>query len=356
MSKFNTRKSWPAHLLSGLLFLVLSQNIEAQAATSAQKWDRPVAFSLIQQADTDSILRPLFKMAHSGRNPELLDALSLIEQDTETPPPLKDFIFFNFAVGLSDLDANAVNSEVLDFLAGYEAKTMVAHIDHPRMNEPLYNVKAATAGVRSRWARLQAFSQAASLLQEQPSRWISGYVAADRTGRMGFVDVLNHAPVESVNQLGWSALTLLDEQPGLTPVVARAGLATDDLELIQNAITHGGGPDLSRVLAAAAPVLNDLMVVDLLNEALHSAEIDKAALLIAWLAPDRLSNPVVADMMFDTLADQDLGGSAALILSKSQRPDIQGRLNEIASGKAGLSRQRARLAVGIRQADQEAGS
>jgi hypothetical protein len=102
--------------------------------------------------------------------------------------------------------------------------------------------------------------------------------------------------------------------------------------------------------------LNDLMVAELLNEVLQSGEVDKTALLIAQLAPGSLGNPEVADMMFGMLADRDLGASAAMVLSKSQDPEVQVRLDEVASGNSGLSRQRARLAIGIRRSTQESGS
>ena len=66
------------------------------------------------------------------------------------PAPVKDFTVFSFTLGLSDLDANSVNPQVLDFLSTYEARTLVARDDHPRMAVPLFNIQAAAAGERNK--------------------------------------------------------------------------------------------------------------------------------------------------------------------------------------------------------------
>jgi hypothetical protein len=336
-----------------LLCLSLSPNTHGQSVMPKANWDRSLALSVVRQVDTRAVLKPLFQMVQTGRDSELLDALLSIEQDPKMPGPVKDFLIYTFAVGLGDLDADIGNPEVLHFLGTYEVKTRVSHIDHPRMNVPLYNVQAATAGVHSRWAKKRASIQAQELWEGQTAQWISAYLKANNTERMGFVDTLDFASPEQINDLGWTALKHLDERPELTLITARAGVASRDFKLLQQAILQGGGPELSRALAIISPELSDDEAVGLLSEVLYSgsAVSAKAALAIAQLAPDRLDNPEVVNILFNTLASQSLGAAAALVLGSSQDPEIQARLKEIASEKGGLSQQRARLAISTRHAN-----
>jgi len=127
--------------------LVTSLNLDAQRMMPEPNWDRALAVQTIRKTDTQAILKPLFQMALAGRNEELLYSLSAIRQDPGIPNPTRDYLVFSFALGLSDLDANAVSPEVMDFLSTYEALTLVAHDDHPAMAVPLFNIRAATAGV-----------------------------------------------------------------------------------------------------------------------------------------------------------------------------------------------------------------
>lgn len=338
-------------LLTGLFCLVFSPTLTAQPANPTENWNRSLALSVVHEADTMALLKPLVQMTRSGNDSELLEALSSIERDSAMPGPLKDFVIFTYATGLGDLDANTVNPAVLQFLATYEVKTMVSHIDHPRMDVPLFNVRAATAGVQNRWDRQQASMLAEGLLQAQPEQWISAYLTASPVERMGFVDAIDFAPTEQLNQLGWSAMARLEEQPELTVVAARAGMASGDLELLQQAISRGDGPGLSRALADVSLELSDDEAADLLNAVLRSGSASRSALAISQLAPGRLDHSVMAAMLFDTLDDRNFGAAAALVLGASQDPKIQARLKEIASGKDGLSQQRARLAISTRHAD-----
>ena len=340
--------------LAVLCCLMPALNLHGQAALPEPNWDRSLALQTIHKADTQATLKPLFQMARAGSNRELLDALSVIVQDPGIPAPAKDFTVFSFTLGLSDLDANSVSPKVLDFLSTYQVRTLVAHDDHPRMAVPLFNVRAAAAGVQNSWDRQQAVARATSLLQEHPDQWITSYLAAGQAGRRGFVDALDFAAPEQLRMLGWSALALLDEQPELTLVAARAGMNSGDYELLRQSIARGDGPGLSRVLEVAAHKLSVEESIDLLEHSLQSGSDTKAALAIAQLAPALLDEAVVRKILFSTLADRNLGAAAALVLGASADPEIQAQLHEIASTKEGLARQRAALAISAGRLDREA--
>jgi len=293
-------------------------------------------------------------MARAGSNQELLEALSAIAQDSGMPAPAKDYTVFSFTLGLSDLDVNSVSPEVLEYLSTYQARTLVAHDDHPRITVPLFNVRAAAAGVRNNWDRQQAVAQAESLSQKHPDQWISSYLAAGPAGRRGFVDALEFATPEQLRTLGWSALALLDKKPELTLVTASAGMNSGDFELLQQSISRGDGPGLSRVMESASRKLSAEEQIKLLDYSLRLESDTKAALAIAQLAPTLLDEPAVRKMLFSTLADRNLGAAAALVLGASPDPGIQAQLSEIASKKDGLARQRAALAITTGRVDRGA--
>jgi hypothetical protein len=340
--------------LAVLFCLIPSLNLNGQTSMPEPNWDRSLALRTIHKTEAQATLKPLFQMARAGSNRELLDALSSIIQDPGMPAPVKDFTVFSFTLGLSDLDANTVNPQVLDFLSTYEARTLVARDDHPRMAVPLFNIQAAAAGVQNSWDRQQATARATSLLQEHPDQWISSYLATGPAGRRGFEDALDFASTQQLHGLGWSALALLDEKPELTLVTARAGMDSGDFELLRQSISRGDGPGLSRMLEAASRKLSAKESIDLLKYTLQSGSDTKAALAIAQLAPTLLGEPAVRQMLFNTLADRNLGAAAALVLGASSDLEIQARLSEIASKKEGLARQRAALAISTGRADREA--
>jgi hypothetical protein len=340
--------------LAALFCLVPILNLHGQTALPEPNWDRSLALKTIHKEDAQSTLKPLFQMARAGSNRALLDALSAIAQDPGMPDPAKDYAVFSFTLGLSDLDANSVSPKVLEYLSTYQARTLVAHDDHPRITVPLFNVRAAAAGVQNNWDRQQAAVRATSLLKDQPDQWISSYLAAGAAGRRGFVDSLDSAPAGQLRELGWLALALLDEKPELTLVAAQAAMNSGDFELLQQSISRGDGPGLSRVLKAASSKLSVEENIDLLEYSLQSGSETKAALAIAQLAPTLLDEPAVRKMLFSTLADRNLGAAAALVLGASPDPGIQAQLSEIASKKEGLARQRAALAISTGQADRGA--
>ena len=338
-------------LLVVLFCLIPSLNLHGQTAMPEPNWDRSLAVRTIHKADVQATLKPLFQMARAGSNQELLDALSAIVQDPGIPAPAKDYTVFRFTLGLSDLDVNSVSPKVLDFLSRYEAQTLVAHDDHPRMAVPLFNVQAAAAGVQNSWDRQQAATRATSLLQDHPDQWISSYLAAGPAERRGFVDSLDSAPPGQLRELGWSALALLDEKPELTLVTASAAMNSGDFELLQQSISRGDGPGLSRVLETASRELSVEEKINLLEHSLQLGSDTKAALAIAQLAPALLDEPAVRKMLFGTLADRNLGAAAALVLGASSNPEIQAQLSEIASKEGGLARQRAEMAISTGRAN-----
>jgi len=333
-------------ILATLIFAFPHMPLHSQVSMPEANWDRAMAVDTIRTSSTQAMLRPLYQLARAGDNRELLDSLSSIEQDPELADPVRDYVIFSFALGLSDMDANSVSPPVMDFLFNYEPRTLITHADHPQMVVPLFNSRAAAAGVRNRWSRQQASELAENLFGKDPASWISAYLDADRVGRRGFIDAMEFASSKQLNAVGWLALTRLDTTPELTLVAAQAGLESDDFELLRQSILQGDGPHLATVLAAASDKLSAEQSIELLDYTLESGSDKKAALAIAHLAPAHLDEPAVREMMFNTLADRNLGAAAALVLSASKNPEVRTRLTEVASKENGLASERAALAIG----------
>jgi hypothetical protein len=281
-------------------------------------------------------------------------ALSAITRDPEISAPARDYVVFKFSLGLSDLEAGAVSPQVLEFLYRYQPLTLVTHSDHPRTAVPLFNTQAATAGLRNHWERQEASLRAERLLMQPPEEWVASYLAADSAGRRGFEDALELASPGQLRELGWYALTFLKEMPDLTLITARAGLGSGDNELLRQSLTSGSGAGLSRAFRMASEELEHDDIVLLLDYTLNQASDSRAGLAIAHLASNRLEDPAVRQMLFNTLADQNLGPAAALVLGASPDPEIQSRLGAIATENEGLAQRRAALALSVRRAEERA--
>jgi hypothetical protein len=325
--------------------------VATQADVTAPNWDRTLALRMIDKADMQYRLKSLYQMAREGSSTELLESLLAIEQDPALTAPARDYLMFNFAAGLSDLDPETVEPALLDYLSAYQARTLVAHDEHPGMAVPLFNVTAAAAGVRNHWHRQQAAAQAEKLLRGPADSWVSTYLMENQAGRRGFLDALQFSSGAELRGLGQAALARLEEWPELTLLVARAGLRSGDTSLLRQAIARGSGPDLSQALRAAARDLSAEECIGLLEHSLRQDSDTKAALAIAHLAPARLGDPAVQDLLFSTLADQSLGAAAALVLGASPDPAVQRRLSDIASQDTGLAKERAALAIQSRKAE-----
>jgi len=222
------------------------------------------------------------------------------------------------------------------------------------MITPLFNVRAAAAGVRNQWARQQAFIRAENLKSGTPNQWIEAYLNAAPVERQGFVDTLDFALPGQLHDLGSSALALLDDHPELSLVATRAGLYSGDMNLLQQSIMRGTGPAISKVLEAASIELNAEDAIGLLEHCLRSCSDTNAALAIAHLAPAQLHESGIRELLFDTLGNRDLGAAAALVLGGSTDPQVQSRLGEIASKEDSLTTKRAKLAVSSRALQKEA--
>jgi hypothetical protein len=341
-------------VLATLTSLLISGPVLAQVRFTQPNWDRGMAFEVIENADPQGLLARLFRLAREGDSAALIDALSGIVEDRDLPDPVTDYVLFTFTVGLDDLEAGVVSPEVLRYLSAYWPRTLVPHEESADVGVPLFNVRAAVAGLRNAWERQRAGDEAVSLDGASPETWIDRFLAASPIGRRGFLDAMADVSPRRLHALGEAAAARLPDHPELTLPVALAGAWSDDLDLVWRAIREGSVDDLPAVFRTIAEELDVLDCVKLLLRSLGLDSNARKALAIALLGPLSLDQEKAQDALFGTLASPELGAGAALVLSASSNPRVQERLNDLARTQDSLAGQRARLAVNLRQDEAEA--
>ena len=336
-------------ILKLFLFLLFClptwQFAHAESAMPKPNWDRALAVESANSVDTDPVLKNLYQLARTGNNRQLLDSLSALEQNRNWSVPAREYVIWTFTIGLSDMEVNTVNQEVLEYLSTYQPRTLVSHDDRSDVGVTLFNVSAAAAGVQNSWRRQVAANRAEFLLQSDSGRWIDAYLRADKVERRGFADALDFASDKQLSALGRSALERLSSEPALTVIAGKSALILADPELLEQTVVLGGGPDLHHILEAASLNLDAEDSRELLYHVIRTGPEKNAGLAIAQLAPGLLGDPDVREKMFIMLENLELGTSAALVLGSSSNPKVRSRLENVAGGKDGRASQRASIAI-----------
>lgn len=323
----------------------------AQLSMPEPNWSLAMARSAAGSIETRAELKPLFQLAREGKDEQLLQELANIEKRSDWPLPAREYVLHRFASGLGDLQAWTVGPGVFEYLESYQAQTLVPHGDHASAGVPLFNIRSAAMGSANAWRRESAAARAKTLLEQDRQSWLDAYRTATVTQRRGFEDALNTADRDQLLELGRLSLQAVSQDPSLAAVAAQSALLRSDPVLFRQAISAGRGPGLARVLRTASTTFSDTENLAVLEYSIKHAPPGNAALAIAVLAPARLDQPEMAELMFWTLERQKLGSAAALVLSASTDPEIHKRLARMAVQENTLASKRAALAIGHLQAD-----
>ena len=304
-----------------------------------------MALEAAGSVDTQAALKPLFQLVREGKDEQLLLALSAIEQRNDWPLPAREYLAHAFAVGLADLPARAAGTGVLDYLLNYEPRTLVPHDDQGMYGVPLFNVRAAAAGTRAEWERRSAATEAENVLEEDSQAWLDAWIDASPSRRKGYADALEYASPDRLSELGTLSMQQAAKNSSLAEIAARTGLMLGDLPLFSQAVSAGSGPWIVQAFREASEKFGDDENFVLLQYSMERAPPGTAALAMAELAPARLDQHAVADLMFQSLDNPKLGAAAALVLSKSRDPHVRERLKSVAAGGNKLASQRAGIAI-----------
>ena len=253
-------------------------------------WNRHAANVSASQAETQTTLESLYRLAREGRGDELMQTVLSIEDDTGWQDPAREKVLYSLALALSEFDPGTVGPGVLEYLLERRSRTLVPHEEHPEMGVPLFNIRAAAAGSLAEWARYS---------NRLESKKTSGRTTADAPDADEFL--------QSLSAIGGTGTAARVRS-------ARSMFSPEELEYI----------------VAAAPGMHDT---------------GTASLVLAELSPGILNRPATVDLLFSLLNHRELGATAALLLAGSGSEVVFERLAELASGSDSLAEKRAALAI-----------
>jgi hypothetical protein len=344
-----TRKTFA--LIFSSIMLLAGFSASAQQPIPEPNWSLAMAREAASQVDAQAALKPLFQLAREGNDEQLLQELAEIEHRSDWPVPAREHVLHAFASGLGDLQAWTISQGVIDVLTSYQPQTLVPLGDHPEVGMPLFNIEAAAVGSANEWRRRSAAASAKSLLDQHAQVWLYAYLAGTPEQRRGYRDGLDSASRDQLLELGELSLKSISKDRSLAAIAAQSALLLSDPGMFQRAISANPGPGLAAVLGKASTTFSDSENLALLEYSIERAPPGNAALAIALLAPTRLDQAEMAELMFKVLDDRKLGSAAAMVLSRSKHPEVHRRLALLAAEKNTLASKRAALAVSNRQAE-----
>lgn len=332
-------------ILLNCILLSAGSPVAAQTQFPDANWSRQEALETVAQTDNSIQLKQLFKLAREGNSNQLLGELEAIESSQTLPDPARDQIFHAFALGLGDLPAWSVEREILDHLYRYEPQTRVPHDSRASVGVALFNVRAAVSGSVSQWQRNSGWTEARRMLPQGSAAWLLAYLESGTSHRKGFLDALSWAPPGQLEELGELALRDISKDSSLSPVATTAAILLADPDLFQRAVATGKGAGLASTLRSARDVFDQAEIESILKYSMARAKPEIGSLAMAELAPTILSQPEVTQLLFDTLEHQELGVTAAMLLSSSTQPAVRQQLEKLAKSQRSLASKRASLAI-----------
>lgn len=327
--------------------LVLCGSAMAADTASATRWDRGHALAAARSVNLESTVLEISNPASLANTHATLEKLQQLETRDDWPLPAREAALFEFTRALAELPRAAVAPGVIEHLQNYESLTLVPDEDHPATLIPLYNIRAAAAGIENGWQRWEFADEAIDLLKTDPATLVSAYLqASSHNQRSGYLDTLRQADTRDVAAVQQAALAIFKHEPELTPVVGLAAVMTADVSAVRQLLNLGGGAGLSAALRQLDQRLQPAEKQALLTFAVDQAPAVNASLTIAAWWPGLRHVAAVRDLMIAKLADPELGSTVALALASE--PDVQTirALQQTAQGDS-LAARRAQMALDI---------
>ena len=332
-------------LITLLLICSFTHAAIANEQTPGTHWYRSSAMASVRSVNIDVAVYELGDISSLADGKTTLSKLEYLETRGDWPLPAREAAIFQFTLSLAEMPRDAVATEVMQYLRNYQAQTLVPHEDHGEALIPLFNIRAAAAGVENGWQRKEFAIRATKLIEENPGELVSGYAESiNHNQRSGYLDALQDAELADVEMVQTITLERLGESPELTPVLGVSTAITADIFAIQKLLINGRGAGLSSTLVQLDKRLPASETATLLVFAIEQAPDTNAALAIAAWWPRLRHEPAIRDLLVGLLSDPALGASAALALAQS--PDIQTikALQDTAKGNSAAAR-RAQMAL-----------
>lgn len=309
------------HQVLIILCMVIGSTTSA-AQGLAEHWQRDNAMAAVRSVDIDQAVYGIGNISSLADADSTLTGLSNIETRGDWPLPAREAAIYQFTRSLAELPRDAVAVEVMQHLQSYQTHVLVPHEDHDDAYVPLFNVRAAAAGVENGWQRAEYASEAETLLASDPEKLVSNYVAStSKNQQAAYLDVVKHTGTTEVLAIQDAALKQLKLSPTLTPLLGISAGITADTYVVERLLIDGRGAGLSSTLVRLGQQLPAAETAALLGFAIQHAPAANAALAIAAWWPRLRHVTSNRDALVDLLDDPSLGASAALALAQS--PDIQ---------------------------------
>ena len=330
--------------LAGLLLSVFPLSLWAHEPLQTPNWDRDLALLEARQFSNDQQLETWFNQLRHDKAGEVLEDVRAFALSTDLSSPVKELQLLRFTQGLADFPTSSVSPDLVNFLGSYKPQTLVAHEENNFSAVPLFNIPAAARGLKNNQERLAGQLRSAQLLETDSESWVQSYVSASQAMQRGFVDELQFASLDQLEQLGQSAINSLEKAPNLSRVIGAIALYSKDIAILEEVVCHQTGAHLAPLLREVSIRLPESERIQLLHTAVASAPAANAALTVALLTPDLHNSTKVTATLFSLLDDGELGSSAALALGRHPDPEVSSRLHVLARQK-GQSSRRAHMAL-----------
>ena len=334
-----------------ILFTGLAFALQATASNpiAEEVWQRDAAMAAVNSTHIDVAVSAIGDISALADAEAMLDRLNELENRTDWPLPVREAALYQFTRSLADLPRDAVATEIMEYLQGYRARTLVPHEEHRNIHVPLFNIRAAATGVENSWTRAEAQAQAMQLLDE-PAVFVDLYLqSSGAPQKYGHIDALQMARFADVSAVQDAALARLAEQTDLSPLIAETASITADRDAMETLLVSGSGAGLAQALRQFEALLGTDELASLLEFAVFEASPGNASLAMAAWWPRLKHDPATRVLMVELLGDAGLGSSAVLALSKT--PDIQTvkLLQDTAAGESSAAR-RAQQALDLSRA------
>jgi len=307
-----------------ILFItcVLVQPAIANKPNPPTQFEHSSAMASVRSVDIDRAVYEIGDISSLADGEITLSRLKDIETRSDWSLPAREAAIYQFTQSLAELPRDAVAVEVMQHLRDYQPRALVPHEDHEDALVPLFNIRAAAAGIENGWQRKEYAAQALRRLETDPESLVGIYnKSANHNQRSAILETLQYAKLADVVIVQSAALAQLDQAWVLTPLVGVTAVITADTFAVQQLLINGRGAGLSSALVQVDKRLQYSETADLLVFAIQQAPAVNATLAISAWWPGLRHDAATRDLMVGLLTDPELGASAALALAQS--PDIQ---------------------------------
>lgn len=337
----------PSALALGLS--VIAIHVAAQSVARGNdttSWSRASAARALSGVPIDPVVEQLGQLTLAGAESDLIESLEATRLRPDWPEPARDLAILHYTRKLAALPADSVPPTVLEYLGAYPSMTLVPHEDHPQGLVPLFNVRAAAAGLQHQWLREEALLEGLALLRSNPRGLADAFaIEVSPAVHAGYLQALEQATPAQLLALSTDTRTRVRATPALTPLAGRAALLAQDLPTLEIAIAHGESEAVHRLLREAAITLSRGDRLQLLENTLGSGQRDHGSLAIATLYSALAGQDAADEALMARLGDPVMGAGAALALAQSPSLTTRQALEALALTTDRPASRRARLAL-----------